>query len=117
MSEEQWVGGMLVEKRCVACEGGIPKLERAQAEQLLRQVSDWTLNEKAEEISRVFEFKNFYQTMAFANGVAWIANKEDHHPDLHISYQRCEVRFYTHAINGLTENDFICAAKIDRLID
>ena len=67
--------------------------------------------------TRVFEFKNCYETMAFANGVAWIANKEDHHPDLHISYQRCEVRFYTHAINGLTENDFICAAKIDRLID
>jgi 4a-hydroxytetrahydrobiopterin dehydratase len=116
VGEERWVGGMLVEKRCVACEGGIPRLEERQAQKLLLQVPDWTLSDEGSEISRTFEFKDFYETMAFANGVAWIANKENHHPDMKISYRCCEVRFHTHAIGGLTENDFICAAKIDRLI-
>jgi 4a-hydroxytetrahydrobiopterin dehydratase len=63
-------------------------------------------------IERHFIFKNFHQTMAFTNAVAWIAHQENHHPDLKIGYQNCIVTYSTHAINGLTENDFICAAKI-----
>jgi 4a-hydroxytetrahydrobiopterin dehydratase len=116
MENERWVGGMLVEKRCVACEGGVAKLEDATSKKLLVQVPEWGLSESGSEICRTFEFNNFYETMAFVNGVAWVANKENHHPDMRVSYQCCEVRFYTHAVGGLTENDFICAAKIDQLL-
>ncbi len=70
----------------------------------------------AKEIYRLFKFKNYYETIAFVNAVAWIANQEDHHPDMDVSYNRCLVRYTTHAIGGLSENDFICAAKINALI-
>ena len=116
MEDERWVGGMLVEKRCVACEGGIPKLEKEQAKELLKQVKNWSLNEEVSEVSRTFEFKNFYETMAFVNAVAWVANHENHHPDMIVSYSSCKVSFYTHAVGGLTENDFICAAKVEQLL-
>lgn len=80
------------------------------------QAKGWRLNDKATEISRTFEFKNFYETMGFVNAVAWIANHEDHHPDIEVSYKRCLVRYSTHAIKGLSMNDFICAAKINELL-
>jgi 4a-hydroxytetrahydrobiopterin dehydratase len=67
-------------------------------------------------IVRRFEFKNYYQTMAFVNAVAWVAHTEDHHPDLEVSYRFCTVRYTTHAVGGLSENDFICAAKVAALI-
>ncbi|HAT8983211.1 TPA: 4a-hydroxytetrahydrobiopterin dehydratase, partial [Legionella pneumophila subsp. pneumophila] len=67
-------------------------------------------------IKRAFSFKNFYETMAFVNAIAWIANIENHHPDLEVGYNYCRVHFMTHALNGLTHNDFICAAKIDKLL-
>ena len=106
----------LTQKSCKPCEGGVKSLNRKEAEELLKQTSGWSLNSKASEISRTFEFKNFYETMAFANAVAWIANREDHHPDMEIGYKRCLVRYSTHAIGGLSENDFICAAKINKLV-
>lgn len=106
----------LKEQRCVPCEGGVEPLDRRAAENLLPQAKGWRLNDAANEINRTFDFKNFYQTMAFVNAVAWVANREDHHPDLEVGYKRCHVRFSTHAIKGLSMNDFICAAKINDLI-
>lgn len=106
----------LKEKKCVPCEGGAKPLSQKEAEKFLTQLSDWQLNSSATKISREFKFKNFYQTMAFVNAVAWIANQENHHPDLEIGYNYCKIHFTTHAIAGLSENDFICAAKIDELI-
>jgi 4a-hydroxytetrahydrobiopterin dehydratase len=107
----------LKQQRCAPCEGGIDPLDRGAAENLLSQAKGWTLNDAANEIRRTFNFKNFYETMAFANAVAWVANREDHHPDMELSYKRCVVRYSTHAVNGLSMNDFICAAKVNALID
>ncbi len=105
----------LSEKKCVPCEGGVAPYSLAEAEKLMAQIPGWILDENKSEISREFKFKDFYRTMAFVNAVAWIANKENHHPDLEVGYSRCVVRYSTHAIKGLSENDFICAAKINLL--
>lgn len=105
----------LSEKRCLPCEGGVPALTTEQIPTLLKKLNDWTLVTDHKELARDFKFKNFYHTMAFVNAVAWIANQENHHPDLEVGYNYCRVRYSTHAINGLSENDFICAAKIDDL--
>lgn len=107
----------LTSKHCKPCEGGVKPLGGAEARALSAKLhSDWSLNDQCTEISRVFRFKNYYQTMAFVNTVAWIAHQEDHHPDLEVGYNRCRVRYSTHAIGGLSENDFICAAKVDALL-
>ncbi len=106
----------LLEKRCKACEGGVSPLDRKEAEYYVKKVEGWELNEQATEIKRTFAFKNYYHTMAFVNALAYIANQENHHPDLEVSYNRCLVKYTTHAIAGLSENDFICAAKTDALI-
>jgi 4a-hydroxytetrahydrobiopterin dehydratase len=106
----------LTRKRCKPCEGGVKPLTKKEADGLLSQLQDWTLNETATEISRAYKFKNYYETMAFVNAVAWMTHLEDHHPDLEVSYSRCVVRYATHAIKGLSENDFICAAKVDALL-
>ena len=103
-------------RTCKPCEGGIPALTRSQAKDLLMQIPTWTLNDAATEIHRDFKFKNFYETIAFVNALAWICNTEDHHPDLHVTYDRCVVRFNTHSVNGVSINDFICAAKADGLV-
>jgi 4a-hydroxytetrahydrobiopterin dehydratase len=107
----------LTEKKCQVCEsGGVPALSQQAAEKLLQSVSaDWKIN--GDKITRIFEFKGFYKTMAFVNAVAWIVNNEGHHPDLEVSFNKCTVNFTTHAVNGLTENDFICAAKVDALLN
>lgn len=103
------------EKKCVPCEGGIPALDKDQAEKMLGELNQWDMNETATEIKKVFQFKNYYETMAFVNAIAWMAHQENHHPDLEVSYNHCRVHYSTHAIGGLSENDFICAAKIDKL--
>ncbi len=107
----------LARQRCVPCEGGIERLTREQAERLLGQAQGWSINAQTSEISRTYLFKNYYETMAFVNALAWIAHREDHHPDIEVGYKRCHVRYSTHAIGGLSHNDFICAAKINRLLD
>jgi 4a-hydroxytetrahydrobiopterin dehydratase len=94
---------------------GDPPLPKDQANELLKQLHDWSLNQDSHTIERSFKFKNFYETIEFVNAVAWIANREDHHPDLEVGYNRCVVHFTTHSVGGLSENDFICAAKIDAL--
>ena len=101
--------------RCVGCEGGIPALSTEEISQLLQEIPEWQVNAGNTIISRLFEFKGFYKTMAFVNAIAWIANQENHHPDMEVGYNYCLVKFTTHAIHGLTKNDFICAAKVDQL--
>jgi len=101
--------------RCVACEGGIPALTRDEINELLPKIKDWQVSADAKLISRKFIFKGFYKTMAFVNAVAWIANQENHHPDMEVGFNYCLVKYTTHAVNGLTKNDFICAAKVDQL--
>ena len=92
-----------------------PPLNRSQAQTLLSEISGWALNDNATEISRTYKFKNYYETIAFVNALAWIVHREDHHPDLDVGYNRCKIRFSTHSVKGLSENDFICAAKINAL--
>jgi len=105
----------LHEIRCVGCEGGIPALSKDEVSTLIKEIQNWTVSTDGLSIHREFSFKGFYKTMAFVNAVAWIANQENHHPDMEIGYNYCNIKFTTHAVNGLTKNDFICAAKIDRL--
>ena len=106
----------LADRRCVPCEGGVTPLSRAAAEEVLQRLDEgWVLAPDATHIQREFRFKDFFRTMSFVNAVAHVANLEDHHPDLEVGYGYCRVRFTTHAIGGLSENDLICAAKVDAL--
>ena len=106
----------LTERHCKPCEGGVPALSTEQAERGLKQLSDeWRLIEDGKAIWREFAFRDFYRTMSFVNALAHIANLEDHHPDLQVGYNYCRVRYSTHAIGGLSDNDLICAAKIDQI--
>jgi 4a-hydroxytetrahydrobiopterin dehydratase len=106
----------LSSKHCTPCEGGAPAMAKAEGEELVKQLDRWDLDAHGREIRKTFGFDDFHQTMAFVNAVAWIAHKENHHPDLQVGYNRVGVRYRTHAIDGLSENDFICAAKIDRIM-
>lgn len=101
--------------RCVACEGGVPPLSVEEIKKFLTQLPQWTYDQQKGLIYRRFTFKGFYKTMAFVNAIAWVANQEDHHPDLEVGYDYCVVKYMTHAVKGLTKNDFICAAKVDQL--
>ena len=106
-------GNELADKKCKPCEGGVAPLTFEVADALLEQLEDWERD--GAEISKTYTFKNYYQTMAFVNAAAYISHKEDHHPDMLVSYKTCTVAYTTHAIGGLSENDFICAAKLDAL--
>jgi 4a-hydroxytetrahydrobiopterin dehydratase len=88
-------------------------------ERLLATLDGWALADRAgmSELVKTYRFRNYYETMAFVNATAWISHKEDHHPDLEVGFRECRVRYSTHAIGGLSENDFICAAKVDALIE
>ena len=101
--------------KCVGCEGGIPALTREEIESLLPQISQWEVSKDGKSITKRFTFKGFYKTMAFVNAVAWIANQENHHPDMAVGYNYCHITYTTHAVEGLTKNDFICSAKVDAL--
>ncbi len=108
----------LAKQSCKPCEGGVEALSPEQAGKLMNALhEDWLLSADGLEISRLFEFPAYSRTLGFANAVAWIAIAEGHHPVLTISYGSCGVSYTTHAINGLSDNDFICAAKIDRLLN
>jgi len=84
---------------------------------MLTQVPDWAIDASVPGgvLQRTFSFKDFHATMAFVNAVAWVAHQQDHHPDLNVSYNRCTLRWSTHSVNGLSLNDFICAARVDAL--
>jgi len=106
----------LSERRCRPCEGGVPALTAQEAQRGLAQLSaEWRLIEDGKALWREFTFRDFYRTMSFVNALAHIANLEDHHPDLQVGYNYCRVRYSTHAIGGLSDNDLICAAKIDQI--
>jgi 4a-hydroxytetrahydrobiopterin dehydratase len=106
----------LSEKHCVPCEGGVAPLTRAEAEALRGRISTaWQLDAEGKNLRREYRFADFYRTMSFVNALAHVANIEDHHPDLEVGYNYCRVRYSTHSIGGLSENDFICAARIDAI--
>lgn len=106
----------LVAKKCLPCEGGIPVLSRHDAEDLLKSVPGWHLTPDAERIRRTWVVKNFMAGLAFFNKVAELAEREGHHPDLHLeNYRDVAIEIWTHAIGGLSENDFILAAKINEI--
>lgn len=105
----------LAQRKCEACGRDTAPLTAAEAARLLKLLSGWALD--GGMISKTYTFKNYYQTMAFVNATAWISHREDHHPDIAVGYNQCRVSYVTHAISGLSENDFICAAKLDALFD
>ncbi len=107
----------LKDRRCESCRGGIPAMEPAAAVAAMAQLHpDWRLAEDGKSLRRNLAFRNFYRTMGFVNALAYLANAEDHHPDLEVGYNYCRVLFTTHEIDGLSVNDFICAAKMDALL-
>jgi 4a-hydroxytetrahydrobiopterin dehydratase len=105
----------LARKKCRPCEGGVAPLGPEQARPLLKGLQGWALDGKG--IAKTYEFADYHQTMAFVNAAAWVSHREDHHPDMLVGYNRCRVSYVTHAIDGLSENDFICAAKLDALFE
>ncbi len=115
----------LLTKKCVPCEGGVPPLTHEEVENLMGQVPDWSLFEEASEnlkkvgmgakIFREYKFKDFIGAVNFVNNVAEIAEAEGHHPDIKINYNKVTLELTTHAIGGLSENDFIVAAKVDAM--
>jgi len=107
----------LEQRKCQPCEGDVSPLEADAAKELVGALhADWSLTDDGKSIVRRFEFSGFNRTLGFVNAVGWIANTEGHHPDLEVAYGHCVVKWSTHAIDGLSENDFICAAKVDRLV-
>jgi 4a-hydroxytetrahydrobiopterin dehydratase len=105
----------LARKKCVPCEGGVAPLSPEQVKPLLKGLAGCALD--GGMISKTYKFKNYHETMAFVNAAAWVSHREDHHPDLVVKWGECKVSYVTHAINGLSENDFICAAKLDALLE
>jgi 4a-hydroxytetrahydrobiopterin dehydratase len=104
----------LLKKKCIPCEaGGVEPFSRTQAEEYLKETNGWTLDEKALKISKEYKFKDFIGAINFVNNIAEIAEGEGHHPDIKINYNKVMLELSTHAIGGLSENDFILAAKID----
>lgn len=103
----------LAARKCTPCNGDTPAYGEAQAREMLQRLKGWILEDG--KLVKLYPFRNYYQTMAFVNAVAWMAHREDHHPDLIVGYNKCRIEYCTHAIDGLSENDFICAAKCDAL--
>ena len=101
-------------RHCVPCEGGGPALTEGEVACQLVPLKDWKVT--AGKLEKVFSFRNHYEAMAFVNAVAWVSHREDHHPELTVGYRDVQVSYWTHAINGLSENDFICAEKLDKLL-
>ena len=105
----------LVKQKCKPCEGGVPPSNPTQTKEMLKQLKGWIVEDG--KLVKVYPFTNYYQTMAFVNALAWVSHREDHHPDLLVGYNKCRVEYSTHSIGGLSENDFICAAKCEALFE
>jgi len=105
----------LLQKKCIPCEGGAAALTRSEADALQKQTPEWGISDDGKRITRKFKWKNFNETTAFFNKVAAIAEEENHHPDFEVHWGSMNLTLWTHAIGGLSENDFIVAAKIDSL--
>lgn len=103
----------LTKKKCEPCEGGVPPMPDDKAEEMLKQTPDW--EKEGKKIQREFKFKDFVEAMKFVNKVADLAESEDHHPDIHIYWNKVQLVLWTHAIDGLSENDFIVAAKVNEI--
>jgi 4a-hydroxytetrahydrobiopterin dehydratase len=103
----------LAEKKCQPCRGGVPPLTAEEISPLLKQLLGWEVVEN-HHLRREYEFPDFSQALDFVNRVGAIAEQEDHHPDIFLSWGKVELKIWTHKINGLTESDFILAAKIDQ---
>jgi 4a-hydroxytetrahydrobiopterin dehydratase len=104
----------LLNRRCQPCQPGTPALDDNQIDALLPHVPGWEF--RTDHIEKTYGFKNYHETLAFVNAIAWVAHREDHHPDLEVGYNKCKVKYSTHAVKGLSENDFICAAKVEALL-
>lgn len=105
----------LAQRQCTPCRGGVPPLDEAAARGYLADRPDWRLTAGAKRIERTFDFKNFAQALDFVNAVGAVAEEEGHHPDIHFGWGYVTISLQTHKIDGLHENDFILAAKIDAL--
>lgn len=104
-----------IDQKCVACGGGVIPFDAHEAEVLLKQILGWELSLDSKSIARKYSFKNFKEALSFVNKVGVIAESEGHHPDIHLTdYKHVEIQLSTHAIGGLSNNDFIVAAKIDK---
>jgi 4a-hydroxytetrahydrobiopterin dehydratase len=101
----------LAQRNCQS--GKVTRLDEPQVEKYLGELPGW--GRAGGEIAKSFNFRNYHETMAFVNATAWISHRQDHHPDLEVGYNKCRVRYSTHSVGGLSENDFICAAKIEAL--
>jgi 4a-hydroxytetrahydrobiopterin dehydratase len=106
----------LAKRQCKPLSGAENLLSSDRINGYLQALRGWELTEEGKAISKTFPFANYHQTMAFVNALAYIAHQEDHHPDLSVHYNRCVIRFSTHDVGGLSQNDFICAAKAESLI-
>ncbi|HEY2345600.1 MAG TPA: 4a-hydroxytetrahydrobiopterin dehydratase [Xanthomonadaceae bacterium] len=105
----------LHDAHCKPLKGAVHRVEPVDVERLLAQLPGWKPIEKGAAIEKTYAFENYYHTLAFVNALAYVAHREDHHPDLGVHYNRCVVRYSTHDVGGLSMNDFICAAKAERL--
>lgn len=106
----------LKEKKCIPCEGGVSALTADEVKRLLPQVAGWSIEAGVPELRKRFKFPSFMETMAFVNRMATLAEGEGHHPDFCVRFTVLDVSLTTHAIGGLSENDFVLAAKIDGLL-
>lgn len=106
----------LADRTCLPCQGGTAAMEAEEARRMMAQLTDWTLSSDGTAITRRFTFKGFAKAVEMANLAAWLGNKQGHHPDIAFGWGYCAVTFNTHEAGGLTENDFICAARLDALV-
>ncbi len=106
----------LVKKKCVPCDGGVPPFTKEKAKEYLLQVDGWELIEESRKIQKTFKFNAFFESVSFFNKIAAIMEIEGHHANVFVNYNKVTLTIYTHKINGLHENDFILAAKIDQII-
>jgi 4a-hydroxytetrahydrobiopterin dehydratase len=106
----------LADAHCIPRRGSEHRLSEARVRELLPEIPGWDVVEDGHALSKTFRFPDYYRTISFVNALAFIANREDHHPDLGVHYDRCVVRYSTHDVGGLSENDFICAAKTEALV-
>jgi len=108
----------LAELTALHCEprkGKEHALDEARVRTLLAALPEWQLALDGKSVAKTFRFKNFYETLGFVNAIGWMANRQDHHPDLEVGYNRCVVRWSTHDVGGLSMNDFICAARVEAI--
>ena len=105
----------LARRKCQPCQSGSPPLAADKVRSMLEELAGWSIDGKS--IAKTYRFKNYYETMAFVNAAAWVSHREDHHPDMVVGYNQCRVSYWTHTVDGLSENDFICAAKLDALFE